>query len=157
MNYDPSTLKQNAQKFNDMSDDELRRTAEQASRFTGMPTGGIDPNMMKQMSQMMQGMDDQQIKGMADMAKNMGYNPMGGMPNPMGGMPNPYGNYQQPQTNTTTANIKDDTPFKNPEDKRKYDEVVDLKNKANALFKSNELSKASEKYYEVINTVRTTK
>jgi tetratricopeptide (TPR) repeat protein len=159
MNFDPETIKQNAKRMSEMSDEDLKRASYSMPNMPGMPPGGLNPEMLRNYSSMLNGMDDAQLKNMADMAKNMGYNPMGGMPN-MRNMPNPYGGAQQSQSGSSVpkpAPKKEEDPFAKPEDQRKFESVNEIKNKANDLFKANDFSKASEKYYEAINAVRTTK
>jgi len=84
---------------------------------------------------------------------------MPGMPQ-MPGMPNmnPYGGYQQPQTPQYTAPSKkeEEQPFENPNSQKKFESVTEVKDKANKLFKANELDKACEKYFEAINNIRAT-
>lgn len=163
MNYDSAFIKENAKRMSQMSDDDLQRAARNMPNMPGMPgmpPGGLDAKTLRDYSNMMSGMSEEQIKSMADMARNMGYNPFaGGMPN-MGAMPNLNTGYQNSQSGSSIPKqkiAKEDDPFSKPEDQKKFESVNEIKNKANDLFKNNELSKASEKYYEVINAVRTTK
>lgn len=158
MNFDSDFIKQNAEMMSEMSDEDLRRTTSMPN-VAGTPLSGMDPQMLRSYSNMMKNMDPNQIKQMADMAKNMGYNPMGGMPN-MGNMPNPFGGYQPSQSGSSNPKPTpkpEEDPFSKPEDQRKFESVRDIKDKANELFKNGDYTKASEKYYEGINSIRTTK
>ncbi|CAI2365404.1 unnamed protein product [Moneuplotes crassus] len=147
MNFDNDYLKNSANMMGQMSDEDIRRAS---NMMPGMGAGGMSPEMLRNASNMMSGMSDEQLNQMKNMAQN--FNGMPGMPN----MNNPFATpYQQPTASTSTT-VKEDTPYANKDDQKKFDNVTELKNKANTLFKNKELDKASEKYYEAINKVRTT-
>lgn len=152
--YDPSFLKSNADMISGMSDEQLKEAAKRASSMYGMSEGQFSPEMMRQSSEMFKNMSDTQINDYMKMAQSMGMGRPGGMPGGMPNFNNPYASspsYTQPQSQP-----KSEIKFKNDEEKKKYESVNNDKNKANDLFKNGEYKKASDKYYEVINTIRTT-
>lgn len=157
--FDSSNIKEQAKKMSQMSDDDLRRATNSMPNMPGMPPGGLSPEMLKNYSNLIGNMDESQLNDMANMAKKMGYGP-GNMPG-MGA--NPYMNYPGAYNQPTQASKipkptkkPEEDPFSKPEEQRQFDKVNEMKNKANDLFKENSLDKASERYYEAINTIRTT-
>ena len=150
MNFDPSFIKQQSERMGEMSDDELNRAKSSIPGYGSAMT----PEMMRNASKMMGDMSPDQINDMMKMYQNMpGMPQMPGMPNM-----NPYGGYQQPQTPQYTAPSKkeEEQPFENPNSQKKFESVTEVKDKANKLFKANELDKACEKYFEAINNIRAT-